>query len=295
MSIYFNLNDSKLEFVLQQNNNEYFAVNFLNTHVNGADFGSIINEVIGKEDFPLKKLSGTCQVVILPSCAVGYGMISVPKTIFHAGRDFETKFNALYNKAGNMAYDKFHLFSKNNVSTYSFMTYRKDLLSSIEISLKKYNIKVAGFTTYARAVNKFVLSKFPELSGMNFLALYGGDYLTASANIANKILSSMDKNLSQSNLLAKAFVNNALENTNKTAEDNNSHNGTISLEKGVRASLFLHDYENYYNSNGIKFDKIINLSQFNIMGAIDLPCESSDILKIADRSIIISKKGFFSL
>lgn len=294
MSIYFNFNESKLEFVLQQNNNKYFAVNFLNAHNGTIDFEAIIDEVVGKNSDLLSKLTFSKHIVVLPSFIVGYGTISVPKSLFYTGRDFETKFNTLYNRVGNMSYEKFKLSSKDNVATFAFTTYRQDLLQSIESAFKKYNIKIAGFTTYARAVNKYAISKLPELSSSNFLAVFGGDILSISGNISSKVLSSLDKKLLESNLLAKEFVKSIMDNGVSYSQDNNPHNDAITLSNDEKALFYLRDYENCYK-NDIKFDKIVNFTSNKIDDSIVLFASNQDILGQVDKSILLNKKGFFSL
>ena len=64
MIINFNFDTSKVEFIWQQNNNKYFAVNFLMEHIASKNFSAIIEEVLAsspdiveilkKEKTPLK-------------------------------------------------------------------------------------------------------------------------------------------------------------------------------------------------------------------------------------------------
>ena len=50
MIINFNFNISKVEFIWQQNNNKYFAVNFLMDSASKRDFKAIINEVMSSNE-----------------------------------------------------------------------------------------------------------------------------------------------------------------------------------------------------------------------------------------------------
>lgn len=169
MIINFNFNVSKVEFIWQQNNNKYFAVNFLMKSASQRDFKAIINEVLSSNDKLKQVLQKEKNYVVLPDEIAGYGNLDVPYSFFNSKSYFKTSFDSLYNKNKNLIYANKLLYSNKNISRYVFVSVRKQIIDDIINSFSTYSIKVQGISTYSNVLYNYVTRNNGELAKHNIL------------------------------------------------------------------------------------------------------------------------------
>lgn len=171
MIINFNFDTSKVEFIWQQNNNKYFAVNFLMEHKLCKDFSAIIEEVLSNNPDILEILKKEKNYVIIPDEVMGYGFLEIPFSRWNSQKYFSTKFDLLYNKDKNLINYNELMRSNKSLSTYFFASTKQSSISEIISTFAKYQVKILGINFYGKVLIDYLIRTNPSLSKQNILVV----------------------------------------------------------------------------------------------------------------------------
>ena len=169
MIINFNFDTSKVEFIWQQNNNKYFAVNFLMEHKYDKDFSAIIDEVLLEKPDILDALKKEKNYAVIPDEVMGFGFLEVPFSRWNSQKYFSTKFDLLYNKDKNLINYNELMRSNKSLSTYFFGSVKESIINQIISSFAKYQVKILGINFYGKLLIDYLTKSYPSLSKQNIL------------------------------------------------------------------------------------------------------------------------------
>lgn len=272
MIINFNFNLSKVEFIWQQNNNQYFAVNFLMENAIQKNFKAIIEQVLSSNSELVEILKKDKNFVVLPDEVMGFGNLEVPFSRWNANKYFSTRFDLIYNKNKNLSYYSSLYNSNKNISIYLFASTKKQIIDDIVSTFSQFQIKISGISFYSKVLHEYILKCHSELLKHNLLVLEKETDFKIYAYSDQNVLGFKKVNLSPNDQnFAKKYVKFAKNNLNKGNFYQNNTDELINKTKFEREypvefmqkiQFAIDDFKEYFkNSNlSIKFDKTVLLN-----------------------------------
>lgn len=207
MIINFNFDTSKVEFIWQQNNNKYFAVNFLMEHVASKNFSAIIEEVLANSPDIVEILKKEKNYVIIPDEVIGYGFLEIPSSRLNSYKYFSTKFDLLYNKDKNLINYNELMSSNKSLSTYFFASTKQSIISEIISTFAKYQIRIFGISFYGKVLTDYLMKTHPNLAKQNILIIEKEQSIKIYASAMGKLVGYKKVDLSKNNQdFAKKYV-----------------------------------------------------------------------------------------
>lgn len=207
MIINFNFDTSKVEFIWQQNNNKYFAVNFLMEHIASKNFSAIIEEVLASSPDIVEILKKEKNYAIIPDEVMGYGFLEIPSSRWNSQKYFSTKFDLLYNKDKNLINYNELMSSNKSLSTYFFASAKQSIISEIISTFAKYQIRIFGISFYGKVLTDYLIKTHPSLSKQNILILEKEENIKIYASALGKFVGYKKVDLSKNNQdFAKKYV-----------------------------------------------------------------------------------------
>lgn len=171
MIIYFNFNQSKLEFIWQQNSKKYFAVNFLSQFAAEKDFVNIIKHCL-KDNFEiLKQLKKDKVYIVLPDSVVGFDNMIIPadnKTNEH----FKNKFSLYFKNPQSYEVCKNIISTNKLTTTISYCVYKKSMIFDIINAFSEFSIKIRGISNFSKLITNQLIKTNKELAKGNFIFGY---------------------------------------------------------------------------------------------------------------------------
>lgn len=272
MIINFNFNVSKVEFIWQQNKNQYFAVNFLMDSASKRDFKAIIEEVLSSNEEIIRILQKEKNYVVLPDDIAGYGNLDVPYSFWNSKNYFQTSFDTLYNKNNNLVYSNKLFNSNKNVSTYLFVSIRKQIIDDILNTFGKYSIRIMGMSTYSNVLYDYVIKNHGELSKHNILIFEKENNFNIYAVSHNFILGYKNVKLDANDqIFAKKYVKFAKNNLKQSGFYKNDMDDLIEKSKieqeypidaMQKIRFTIDDFKNHFKTSklNIIFDRTVLLN-----------------------------------
>lgn len=263
MIINFNFNLSKIEFIQQQSNN-YFAVDFLMDYIAKRDFASMIKQACENNDELVKILKMEKNYVVLPDDVVGFGNLVVPASRRQSREYFLTKFDLIYNKFKNLVeVEDLYSMGKNSY-TYVFCMVKKQIILEIVSAFSELNIKIVGINYYSRVLVDYLSNEHKNLTKDNCILVVDGKKIIAVSKgfvLGCKIIKEENYDF------AKKFVEYTKANIKKLIGTNANMDEEIkgvklsvknSKEQDEKYELIVDDFVKHYeNELGIYFDKNI--------------------------------------
>lgn len=301
MIINFNFETSKVEFIWQQNNNKYFAVNFLMEYISSKNFSAIIEEVLSTNQEILDILKKEKNFVVIPDEVMGYGFLEVPFSRWNSKKYFMTKFDLLYNKSNNLINYNDLLVSNKSLSTYFFASTKQTIINDIISTFAKYQVRVMGISFYGKLLTDYLIKNYPSLSKNNVLLIEKEQNLKIFAISMGKFVGYRKINISKNNQnFAKKYVKyikNNIKNNDFSKIDIDKQINQLPEEEELKfdfiqkSNFAINDFKLHFsNSNEkLEFNKIV---LFNAMTDVTLEDDIVNIEKDIVKILSSYKKSY---
>lgn len=283
MIIYFNFSSSCVELVDQRGEKEMLFLPFDIKYADSRDFKSIIEKTIRGN---LKtQLAEDNNIVVLPDCIMGTGLLSVPYSLFKKEENFTTRFNMLYNRDSSLVCDRSIVIGKNlGVTTYAFSAVKKSFLFDISSAFSDMGIALRGFTFYSKLLAQYVCGTLSYTG--NSLVIDLGERLSIYGMVRDVPVGQIYLPLREDKVAAN-YLESVIPDKGKLPDSPFS----FKLRTKGFVESAVSDFEEYYSKKGIIFDKKLNLSTVDLFDKVYIDAES--VLREAASCRLIGKKGCF--
>ena len=312
MIIYFDFNLCQLKFIKQQNEDSSFAVDFLMEKADKKDFSGIIEDFCAENKEFLTNLQGEKNYVVLPDKVVGFDSLQVPTTKFGKNKYFENKFNLIYNRDGNYIAEKNVLTKNSKTTTFVFAILKKDIISQIVNTFKKYGVIVNGISYFSRVMVDYIVGENGHVAKQNvFVTIFDKTTKLIALSNGNIVASQQifDKEKTAFSKKYASFINNKQNGLKIFEEDIEREISRTKIEKEekkdklLKIKLISEQFkQNLEKSNlGLKFnkecivnsrDKFIDLDEPNVI-AIENYSQDKALSKYKSNSFYTAKRSFW--
>lgn len=279
MIIYFNFFSFCVEIVDTRGAKKSRAFSFDSHYADCKDFKSIIENTI--RTGVREELARESHIVVLPDFIMGVGLISVPYSLFKKEENFVTKFNLLYDRDSSLVCDKHIICNKAGITTYAFSAVKKSYLFEISSAFSDMGITINGFTFYSKLLSQYISTNLSYKA--NALVFDKGEKLSIYGMVRDVPVGQMHLPLKEDDV-ATDYLQSVISSKGKKMESDIS----LKLKTKDTALCAISDFEDYYSSSGITFDRKFNLTSLDIGEKVSIDRE--EVLRLASSCRLMGKK-----